>query len=181
MSCIAVVPTLFCCWAVLESLAEQIYGPPLLRLREDLRSIPKVLRIPILIIDLDNELHMNGILGFLENPTGRYLTDTIDALDIIAAHDTATTLRAVHRIMMEHGVTFERLRNDFAKCREFEITSFSELHGEELSQMADLIVQEAKKLYIYDPAAESVFELLSAYLEGRRDEFAASLEWLQRL
>jgi hypothetical protein len=39
--------------------------------------------------------------------------------------------------------------------------------------MADLIVQEASKPYIYDPAGETV---LSAYLKGHRDEFAASLE-----
>jgi hypothetical protein len=143
---------------------------------EDLRSIPEVLLIPILIIDLDIEVQMNGILGFLENLTGRYLTDTIDALHTIAAHDTAKTLRVIHGIMIEHGVTFERLRDDFANCQEFEITSFGELHGEELSQMADLIDQEARKLYIYDPPGEAVFELLSAYLEGRRDEFAASLE-----
>jgi hypothetical protein len=161
---------------LLESLAEQRYRPPLAELCEDLRSIPEVLRIPILIIDFDIEIQMNGILGFLENLTGRYLADTIDALDTVAARDTAKTLRAVNGIMIEHGVTFQRLRNDFAKCQEFDITSFSELHGEELSQMADLIDQEARKLYIYDAAGEAVFELLSAYLEGRRDEFAASLD-----
>lgn len=161
---------------ILDSLAIQICEPPLSKLREDLRSIPEVLRIPILIIDFDTEVQMNGILGFLENSTGLYLTDTIDALETIAAHDAAKTLRAIHRIMSEHGVTVERLRNDFADAQEFQITSFRELHGDELSQMADLIVGEAGELYIYDPAAAQVFDLLLAYLERRRDEFVASLE-----
>ncbi len=161
---------------ILDSLAVQMYKPPLSKLREDLRSISEVLRIPILIIDFDTEVHMNGILGFLENSTGLYFTDTIEALETIAAHDTAKTLRAIHRIMSEHGVTVERLRSDFADAQEFQITSFSELHGEGLSQMADLIVQESRELYVYDPAAERVFDLLLAYLERRRDEFVASLD-----
>jgi hypothetical protein len=119
---------------------------------------------------------MNGILGFVANLTGRCLADTIGALDTIAAHDAGNRLRAIHRIMIKHGVTFERVRNDFANCQEFEITTFSEQHGRAPSQMAHLIGQEARKLHIYNNATESVFELLSAYLEGRRDQFVASLE-----
>ena len=105
-------------------------------------------------IDLYTEVHMNGILGFLENSTGLYLTDTVDALETIAAHDTAKTLRVIQRIMNEHGVTVERLRSDFAKVPEW-ITTFRELHGGELSQM----VHEARKLYIYKHTAEAPFEL----------------------
>ena len=56
-------------------------------------------------------------------------------------------------------MTFERLSNDFANCQEFEVTSFSELHGEEPSQMARLIVQEANKLYIYNHATESSIQI----------------------
>jgi len=50
---------------ILDSLAIQIYEPPLSKLREDLRSVPEVFRIPVLIIDFDTEVCMNGILGFL--------------------------------------------------------------------------------------------------------------------
>ena len=74
-------------------------------------------------------------------------------------------------------MTFERLSNDFANCQEFEVTSFSELHGEEPSQMARLIVQEANKLYIYNHADRNrVLKFLSACLQSRRDEFVALLE-----
>ena len=55
---------------ILEGLSVQIYEPPLSNLRDDLRSVPEVLRIPILIIDLDTEVAMQGMLGFLENSTG---------------------------------------------------------------------------------------------------------------
>jgi hypothetical protein len=165
---------------ILDDLAIQICEPPLLKLREDLRSVPEVLRVPILIIDFDIEVTMNGILGFLENSTGRYLADTMAALEAIGANDTAAILRAIQRIMAEHGVTHERLRGDLARMQEFQITTFAECHGEALSRMADLICQEAQKLYIYDGThsreGESAFDLLSAYLDQRRDELVSLLE-----
>jgi hypothetical protein len=44
--------------------------------------------------------------------------------------------------------------------------------------MADLVVEEARKLYVYAPddSAEPVFDLLTTYLDLRRDEFATALE-----
>ena len=79
--------------------------------------------------------------------------------------------------MSDHGVAVERLRTNIANMPEFAISSFRQRHGEQVSQMADLIVQEARKLYVYrDGADESVFDLLSAYLALHRDELVASLE-----
>lgn len=160
---------------ILESLTVKVYEPPLSNLRDDLRSVPDVLRIPILIIDLDTEVAMNGVLGFLENSTGLYLADTIDALRTISAHKAADTLRTIQRIMSDHGVTVERLRTDLNNAQLYQITNFRELHGEELLPMAEQIEHEARKLNIYDPA-EPVFDLLEAYLRGRREEFVAALE-----
>src|SRR5262245_27892411 len=165
---------------ICDSLARQLYDGPLSKLRKDLRSVPEVLRIPILLIDFDGAVLMNGILGFLENSTGFYLADTIAAMEAIGAHGTAATLHTIQRIMAEHGVTHERLRADFARLQEGQITSFAKLHGEELSQMADLVSQESNKLYIYDLTydreGEDVFGLLSVYIEQRRDELVALLE-----
>ena len=50
--------------------------PPLSKLGEDLRSVPEVFPIPVLIIDFDTGC-VNNILGFLENSTGVSLADTI--------------------------------------------------------------------------------------------------------
>jgi len=165
---------------ILDSLAVQIYKPPLSKLREDLRSVPAVFRIPVLIIDFDTEVCMNSILGFLENSTGFYLADTIAAMEAIGARGTAATLRTIQQVMAEHRVTHERLRGDLARMQEWQISTFAECHGEELSQMADLVGRESKKLYIYDRMhdreGEDVFVLLSAYIEQRRDELVALLE-----
>lgn len=163
---------------ILDSLAIEVYRPPLSKLRDDLRSVPEVIRIPVLIIDFDTEMCMQGILGFLENLTGFYFADTIAAMEAIGARDTAATLRTIQGIMTEHGVTHELLRGDFARLHEFQITTFAESHGEDLSQMADLIVQESMKLYIYSDnrKGEDVFVLLSAFIEQRRDELVDLLE-----
>jgi hypothetical protein len=160
---------------ILGRLALEIYKPPLAKLRNDLRPIPAVLRIPILIIDLDTEVAMNGMLGFLENSSGLYLAETIEALESISAHNAAGTLRNIQQIMANYGVTVERLRGNFAGPQEWEITSFRQTHGEELSRMAEHIGCEAQKLDLCDHA-EPVFDLLEAYLEGRRGEFLAALE-----
>src|SRR5215510_16286987 len=121
---------------ILDNLAIQIYTPPFLKLHNDLRSLPEPFRVPVLIIKFDSEVCQNGILGFLENSSGFYLADTIAAMEAIGAHDTAATLRTIQRIMAEHGVTHERLRGNFARLQEWQITTFAETHGEELSQMA---------------------------------------------
>jgi hypothetical protein len=129
---------------------------------------------------------MQGMLGFLENSTGLYLVDTIDALETISAHKTADTLRAIQQIMSNHGVTVERLRRNLNNAQLYQITNFRELHGEELLPMAEQIDREARKLYIYryrpidNDSTEPVFDLLEAYLQGRQDELVAALEIVSR-
>ena len=103
------------------------------------------------------------------------LVETVDALETLCAHKAAGTLRAIQRTMSDHGVTVARLRKDFDRAQLYQITNFLQLHGEELSPMAEQIECEARKLDIYDPA-EPVFDLLKTYLERRRDELIASLE-----
>jgi Domain of unknown function (DUF4375) len=161
---------------IINELAARRYQPPISSLCDDMRSIPDVLRIPILISDFDTEVQMNGMLGFLENFGGRYLVDTIEALGTISAHKTADTLRAILRIMSEHGVSVEQLRGDLAKVQELQVTSFADLHGERLADMTQQIDAEARKLYVYQRDGEAVFDLLEANLQQRRDELLAALE-----
>jgi Domain of unknown function (DUF4375) len=169
---------------VVEHLSIKVFEPPLSHLLDDLRSVPEVLRIPILLIVFDTEVTMEGMLGFVENSTGRYLVDTIDALETIAAHQTAETLRSIQRIMSDHGVTVEHLRRNLNNAQLYQITNFRELHGEELVPMAEQIDREAQKLYLYranNSDSEPVFDLLEAYLQERRNELVAALESVSRL
>ena len=161
---------------IVELLAVQIYQPPLAGLRGNLRELPEVLRVPVLLIDLDTELMMNGILGFLENNTGLYLSETIEALTLISAHETSETLQAVTRIMAKHGVSPADLRAEVNHAQLYAVTSFTELHGEAANRMASEVTEKATEFYLYNAAnGEHIFDLLYAYLEPRRDELLAAL------
>jgi hypothetical protein len=152
-----------------------IYEPPISNLRDQMRSLPPALRIPMLILDFDTELSMQGILGFLENSTGLYLAETIDALDAIGAHGDATTLGRISAIMVEHGVTVEQLRANVGRGELYEITTFRKTHGNDLIPMADRITKEAKRLSLYTDA-ESVRDMLEPFIERHKDHLLAAIQ-----
>jgi Domain of unknown function (DUF4375) len=90
--------------ALVNRLFVLIYEPPLSALRESIASCPESLRVFMLIADFDTEVSMNGIVGFLENSTGHYLQQTIEAFELIGAHETASTLRQVDELLRRYGI-----------------------------------------------------------------------------
>lgn len=138
-------------------------------------SLTNPLHVTLLLTDFDTELYMNGILGFLENSTGAYLDQTIDAFRIIEAEQTAATLSQIRDAMRQHGVSHRTLRSDFHGTSEFQITSFSELHSRS-DDFAAAVGQLADALYLYDRSHESPFSLLETYLEKHSDETLAQLD-----
>lgn len=140
-----------------------------------MRSLPSALRVPMLVIDFDTELCMQGILGFLENSTGLYLAETIEALKAIGAHETADTMRSISSIMTEHGVTAEQLRANVNRGQLWEVTTFSKTHGEGLDSMADRITKKAEELYLYTDA-QSVRDLLEPFVERHRGELLVAIQ-----
>ena len=161
---------------VIDSLAVKLYEPPLSGLRERIQSLPESVRTLILIIDFDTEVAMNGITGFLENSTGRYLDETILAFDRIRAAPTANLLRRIRQTMIEHGFTPARMREDLGKREPYEIASFAEVHGRQATAMVAAISGIADELYVGNPHSEErVFELLCDYLEPRRTELMEAL------
>jgi hypothetical protein len=75
---------------LIEALSIRIFQPPLSSARDRLHDISEALRVPILVLDFDTELSMNGILGFLENSTGGLFPETIDAFEKIGASETVS-------------------------------------------------------------------------------------------
>jgi len=155
---------------VIQKAAGKIYQPPLssVRYESDFPDLANPFHLLILLIDCDTEIMMNGILGFLENMTGRHLVPTIEALQLIGAFATANQLQQIQDCMTRHGVTWQQLRGDFEGSREFEITSFRKLHGPRLDSFAS----EARAIgrgfsLFYSSSAESAYELLCSYLQSR--------------
>lgn len=161
---------------LIEDLSIRIYEPPLSTARDRLCEIAEPLRVPILVLDFDTELNMNGMLGFLENSTGLYFAETIEAFGKIGASETASILRAIEKTLEKHGVTPARLRADFAGTHEYQITTFRDLHGD-LGTLPSEVEEDAKRLYIYGKtgAGEPVWSLLEAFVEENRPELLAEI------
>jgi hypothetical protein len=162
---------------LIEALSTRIYEAPLSAARDHLREIAEPLRVPILVLDFDTELNMNGMLGFLENSTGLYFPETIEAFDKIGASQTASILRAIESTLERHGVTPSGLRVDFVGTQEYQITTFRELHGD-LGTMPSEVEEDAHRLYLYGKpgSGEAVWSLLEAFVEKNRAGFLAEIE-----
>jgi hypothetical protein len=166
--------------SLIQELAVQIYQAPLVSIRDeaDYPNLNIPLHLVVLLIDCDTEIEMNGILGFLENMTGRYLPQTTEALRLIGAPKCAAIFDSVHASMTRYGVTWERLRGDFEGSTEFQITSFRRLHGEAL----DSFTAEVGKLVqgfslfntLYSP--EDAYAALCHYLETRLVELRQEID-----
>ena len=120
---------------------------------------------------------MNGMLGFLENSTGRHLEQTIEALRIIGVPQTSGLLGAVSSCMTRHGVTWERLRDDLEGTKEFQVTSFRELHGEALREFSNEVsaISRGFELFHARDSGEDAYDALRNYLEKFEPYFNAKL------
>jgi hypothetical protein len=161
---------------LVQALSVGLYEPPLNRLRETLASQPEVLRVLTLVLDFDTEVSMSGILGYLENSTGRWLSETIEAFALIGARETADILRRVQAAMNRHGTTPATLRSDVDAGTLHGVVSFGELHGLKSEDMSREVTEIAGDLYVGDPdAQEEPWQLLYAYVEPRRLELLDAL------
>lgn len=153
---------------IIQKLGVQIYESPLSAVRDepDYPDLDNPLHFIVLLVDCDTEITMNGIIGYLENPTGAHLPSVIDALLRIGAGQTAQQFAQIRVCMAQHGVTWECLREDFPGTHEYQITSFRSLHGEELDEFADDVASIATNLNLFNPpTGEPVYDLLCTYLD----------------
>jgi hypothetical protein len=148
---------------ILQELGIRIYQPPLSDLRSRLRGSPPPFHVPVLVIDLDTELAMQGILGFLQNSTGHYLDLTIEALDAIGARRTAATMARIHAVLARHDADPSR--------RPPGDTYIAALWANGGDAIRHEICAEASQLYLYQPHGkrEDVFGMLERFIGENRE------------
>jgi hypothetical protein len=155
---------------LLQELSTQIYEQPLSATRHesDYPNLSNPLHIAVLLIDFDTEININGMLGFLENSNGQHLDKIVEALRLIGAHKSEHELRLVQDCMRSHGVSWERLRADFEGHEAFEVTSFSELHGDLLREFSDEICYRFSEFDLFNTnySLEDSYSLLVRHLES---------------
>ena len=161
---------------LIETLSTRIYEPPLSKARERIFAVPSALRAIILVLDFDTEVNMQGMLGFLENSTGLYLAETIEAFQRIGAKATANIVQSIHGILETHGVSTSQLRFDFDGTSLYGITSFNKLHGD-LGSLPEEVEREAERLYVYAAPGfgEDIWALLDAFVDANRDSVVAEI------
>lgn len=162
-----------------EELLKQMGNPYaekycIIRQQPSWPDLENPLHVALLFSDFDTELCMNGMLGFLENSSGAFLDQTIDALKVIGARQNAVVLGLIREAMHRHGVSSQVLRSNIEGSSEFQIASFSQLHPGRDAFAAE-VIQLASALYLYDEEQESPYALLEAYLESRADEWLVQL------
>ncbi len=157
-----------------NELSVRIYDPTFSDVRDNLSKVPEALRNIILFVDFDTEVIMGGILTFLENSSGAYLSETVEMFQAIGATENAHHLANIRNIMQSFGVTHESLRQDFDAFEEYEITTFEKTHGTEIVSFAEAVQTAARALYLYDGNEENPYELLELYVEQNREEIIAA-------
>jgi hypothetical protein len=151
---------------LVDDLRMRMFGPPLSDRWRDRAAVPQPLRNVLLVIAFDTEVQMEGILGFLENSTGAFLPETIEAFRTIGATKTADVLVEIANIMRAYDVTHDKLQQENMARPLYDISSFRETHGRAANAMADRITEVARRLDRLDRDdrnGEAPFELLNAY------------------
>ena len=154
--------------SLVDELAMAIYRPPLARLRDRLGEVPKVLQTVILIIDFDSTLATQGVLGFLVNSTGMYVSETIAALKSIGAPLSAGVLEEIEGLMAGYGLTHAGLREIFKSAAGGQLASLSEVNRPELDQIAHGIRKASGWFTCVDSCEEPLRRLLADYVDGNR-------------
>ena len=166
--------------ALIQDLAIKIYEKPLSQIRDEpeFPNLNNPLHVVVLLVDCDTEISMNGMLGFLENFTGRHLGKTIEALEKIGAPKSAELFRSVQICMERHGVTWAKLRGDFAGTVEYQITSFRQLHGESLDTFSEELCQIVGKFELFNShsALEDAFGGLCKFVQARVESFQQEIQ-----
>lgn len=162
---------------LLNEIGLKAYKKPLSEIRNlsVWPSLSNPVHLAVLLIDFDSEVTINGLLGFLENPTGAFLNETIDAFQMLEANETTHVLRRIQDVMNKHAVSHERLRGTANQANEYQITSFSELHNSSLDDFAEEVGDIEQTLYMHDKSQSSPFRLLEAYLEQHATEVLSQI------
>lgn len=157
---------------ILTELSVKIYSAPLsdLRTTGEIRNLSNPLCVIMLIIDLETEYSMNGIVNFLGNSTGVFAQETVQALRIIGCHDGADKLAAILEAAERAGMTHDAIQQDLATLEPYAVSSFSKVHGNKWDSATRKMHSLADTIDF-----RAAYELAEQYIDLHRDLFLAAL------
>lgn len=122
---------------------------------------PVFIQAACFLIDFDTELTMEGIFTFLENSTGHYSPNIIQAFRMIGDDHDADILEKICYYAPPDIIRGELLAGDH---QEYEITSFDSDH-ELKEEIVEIIEELDRKLYLH--TGFDMWELLYKYLDDQ--------------
>ncbi len=153
-----------------EHLASVIYNEELHSVRERVDELPEPLKSIILVIDFDTELSINGILGFLENSSGKHLHATIQTFKLIDAKKDAAILENIQKRIKGVDFTAE------IELKPSQITTFEQRHSIDEKVLIE-IEELAEQLYL-SSEGRNIFDYLINYLA---DDWSTKLKELKQI
>lgn len=126
---------------LLDDISIRVWEPPFSAIHDNgmLRQLDNPLSVVVLLITLDTEYNMNGVLNFIGNSSGRYFKETVSALEVVGAKSCAKTLGQIYEVAQKAGMTHESIQEDLQATPEFAVTSWREMHGDRWEEAEDVI------------------------------------------
>ena len=100
----------------------------------------------MLVVDLDTEVAMNGMVNFIGNSTGLYASQTVEALERIGCAEDASVLRQILAAAEAAGMTHAAIQADLSNLSERSVACFSEVHGEKWRATAAAVQALGRRL-----------------------------------
>jgi len=147
----------------------------------DYPNLANPLHLVILLVWCDAETMSGGILGFIENETGKHLKETVEMLTMIGATITAGKFRLVLQSMERSNVTWEAIAGDCEESEEYTISSFEDRHSSDIADRIDRVLDEVGPVFrgfqMFDPHffEEDVYQCLMSYLNDKCDVLQAEI------
>ncbi|MCM3131357.1 hypothetical protein M3629_01075 [Paenibacillus polysaccharolyticus] len=160
---------------IVGSVAMDMYRAEFSTIREHVSELPVVMRDMMLIIDLDTELSMNGLTGYLENSSGQHLKEVTEALIRSGNETDAMILQKVEQLLAEQSVTVGQLRENVERLSEHDITTSLQTHGAQIHELLQQVEQEGQHLS-FKADNEENFDLLYQYVDEHKNELKQQLE-----
>lgn len=137
-------------------------------------KLPRLLLDIILLVEFDMELNMNGVTGFLENSSGKYINETIEVLERINAYKDANALKTIKKILQDNNLNTKLLNDDLQNLNQYEISEFMQIHRIADSKIIDQIENVSENFYLYQQE-ENIFDNLINYIETNKQELIREL------
>jgi hypothetical protein len=158
---------------ILSDLAIQIYSPPLSKIRESgkISDLNSPISVLMLVIDFETEVSMNGIVDFIGNSTGRYASETVQALKVLRCNDAAMKLADLLETANAAGMTHDAIQRERQGVAPYTVTSFRKLHGEKWSHACAILHEIERKIDFGD-----VFKRAETFVDQNKEVILAAMK-----